>query len=382
MYKPKGLLKFFNDSVAIENYNKFACNFLVEASKETEEANYFVSPVSFEMLLSLLANGVDKNASQEILNYLSIPSLKTLNELNGGWRELCNSIEESNKLSFANSIWIGKDIKVKKKYEEMMSKDYNLSFFNLPTDPLKAKEEINKWCSDKTEGMIPEFLKEPLSSDTKFTLYNASYFAGLWSIPFYEEYNILSEFHTPAGIEEVKKMQSSNLEYYYKTEKYHAIEKDYEDNILSMRIILPYEGYTVDDIISSLPKDNVRPKLCRIKLSLPKFEIKTRIGNLKSILQNKGVTRVFNDPKCFSNLTKSSLSLKNLDLAQETKIEVTEKGTRAAAVTGGDKAYESGFYDENYEIINFNVDRPFIFSIIDRGSKAILFIGVVTNPNK
>jgi serpin B len=63
---------------------------------------------------------------------------------------------------------------------------------------------------------------------------------------------------------------------------------------------------------------------------------------------------------------------------QRTFIDVNEEGTEAAAVTG--MAIESGIDMNPPKPFQMIVDRPFLFLIQDRETKAILFMGVVFDP--
>jgi len=53
-------------------------------------------------------------------------------------------------------------------------------------------------------------------------------------------------------------------------------------------------------------------------------------------------------------------------------VEVDERGTRAAAATGGEMAASHG--------PTIEVNRPYLYVIRDRGSGTILFIGRVVDP--
>ena len=59
----------------------------------------------------------------------------------------------------------------------------------------------------------------------------------------------------------------------------------------------------------------------------------------------------------------------------KTKIEVTETGTKAAAVTGVGMA-GGAMYQPKKEVFVY-LDRPFVYMIVDRNNVP-LFIGVVT----
>ena len=64
-------------------------------------------------------------------------------------------------------------------------------------------------------------------------------------------------------------------------------------------------------------------------------------------------------------------------MLQKAKIEVNEKGTKAAAVTAGIMTM-SAFDPEEPKHVNFHADRPFVYVISERSSGAIFFIGQFT----
>ena len=64
-------------------------------------------------------------------------------------------------------------------------------------------------------------------------------------------------------------------------------------------------------------------------------------------------------------------------IAQKALVSVDELGTEAAAVTGGvTKESES----ESPPTIELTIDRPFMFMILDRDTRALLFVGRVVKP--
>jgi serpin B len=62
-------------------------------------------------------------------------------------------------------------------------------------------------------------------------------------------------------------------------------------------------------------------------------------------------------------------------VVHKTYIKVDENGTEAAAVSGGTMA-TSARTDQTV----FRVDRPFLFTISDQETGAILFLGAVADP--
>ena len=64
---------------------------------------------------------------------------------------------------------------------------------------------------------------------------------------------------------------------------------------------------------------------------------------------------------------------------QKTSIEVTEEGTKAAAVTAVMMMAGAAF--EDIPVFNVNLNRPYVYMIIDNTNNLPLFIGAVTDVN-
>jgi serpin B len=68
------------------------------------------------------------------------------------------------------------------------------------------------------------------------------------------------------------------------------------------------------------------------------------------------------------------------DAIHKTYIDLNEEGTRAAAVTYfGIKT--SGAFIDDYELVEIEFNKPFIYMIRDKSSKEVLFFGTVYEPN-
>jgi serpin B len=64
------------------------------------------------------------------------------------------------------------------------------------------------------------------------------------------------------------------------------------------------------------------------------------------------------------------------DVIHEAFIKVDEEGTEAAAAT----AVIMDLTSAPIEVIDLSIDRPFLFSLYDRETGEILFLGRVLNP--
>ena len=107
------------------------------------------------------------------------------------------------------------------------------------------------------------------------------------------------------------------------------------------------------------------------EVGLPRFELRWG-ARLDRPLAALGMPTVFSDT---ADLTAMSPRGGHLSIVyHKTYLRVDERGTEAAAVTGGVVA-ESAARDPA-----FVVDRPFLFSIDDRRTGATLFLGTVADP--
>lgn len=142
-----------------------------------------------------------------------------------------------------------------------------------------------------------------------------------------------------------------------------------------MEVILPDEDVPLDDLLARLDAttwqqtvDDLEPERPS-QLALPRFELEWD-QELTDALQALGMTSAFGG----GDFTPMSPANPWLDtVVQKTYIRVDEEGTEAAAVTGGVMAESAGPPP-------FLVDRPFAFTVSDRQTGTILFLGSVHDP--
>ena len=112
----------------------------------------------------------------------------------------------------------------------------------------------------------------------------------------------------------------------------------------------------------------------QVNLSLPRFDIASSVG-LKSKLVDLGMPTAFGDTADFSGMSTTE-QLLIADVVHQADVTVNEHGTVASAATAVIMEATSA----PTHIEQMVVDRPFLFTIVDRPTGAILFAGQVTNP--
>lgn len=93
-----------------------------------------------------------------------------------------------------------------------------------------------------------------------------------------------------------------------------------------------------------------------------------------------GLDYLFSDRADFAAMaTRESAPSKVGLIKQETRIELDEKGVKAAAVTliGGIERTSINVDVPEFDMV---IDRPFVFAIADKATGTLLFVGTVVNP--
>ena len=370
------------------NVNKFSCKTF--NSIKDEDSNTFASPLSLYLALAMLVNGADGNTKTEMLMAMGITDL---NEFNSKIRELlAGSFDEKVALIIANAAWLGNSFRmaenieddfinpVKEYYDCDVKKDVRM-------DSQDLVDEVNNWADEKTNGMIKEILKDPLSENTAMLLANAIYFLGTWSEPFAEEATFKTDFNGTKGTSTVSMMSQDDVKgKYFKDDNFVGAAIPYGNGTYEMDILMSadtattagavWDSLTVDEQIATLDNFDDMKNTKRLDLlQIPKFELDGDYSDeLIQALKDMGMNDAFD---CnYADFTKAGYGLFVSKIKQMTKLKVDEKGTEAAAVTV--VVVEANALPPQYRT-DFIVDRPFVFTIRDSVSGMILFMGEVNN---
>lgn len=368
------------EAVIAANEPSLALDMLKYFDVNSDEDNFMVSPLSAQFCLGMLANGAEGNTLTELETALKVTSLDELNSLNRQLSAKLPRVDKKTVFRSANSMWLNKDFKVLPDYSLLLSKFYNAEATSLDLTSGSAINRINRWCSDKTNGMIPTVFKEPFDDNVRMVLINALYFKGEWSEPFKKENTSDKEFTNADGSKvRVPMMQDSRREVRRMREDgYCMFSLDYGNGAYRMIVILPSDGYPLGEVLESFSMDDWTQwkrvgQVAECPLWMPKFKIETDF-EMNDYLKSRGVEDAYDSFKAdFSNLSQEDIYLSRV--RQITNIEIDEKGTEAAAVTVSDLyASAAGPIKPGTEI---HVDHPFAFLIEEKSTGTILFAGRV-----
>lgn len=112
----------------------------------------------------------------------------------------------------------------------------------------------------------------------------------------------------------------------------------------------------------------------RVAVSFPRFTLEDSY-DLNPILQDMGITDIFDETKADLTGISPSPSLYVSKVVHKTFVEVDENGTQAVAASG-----VVGMEKSSPSWETFNANRPFLFFIRHNKTQTILFYGRVCFP--
>ena len=360
----------------VKSNNDFAIRLFRQAR---DEKSSVMSPLSVTFALGMLNNGAAGQTQQEINDVLGFGKAGAdgINQFCRKMLTESGQLDKETRVDIANNIYVnshwGFELQapfVQKANEYYDAQPETRDFYDGIT-----RDVINQWCSDHTEGMIKEILsKDEFNEDAVSYLLNALYFKGAWVTKFNpdntkeESFNggaIVPMMHIPRG------EFMGGAEFAYTTnDLYQAIKLPYGNEAYLMTVILPQEDKTIEDVLDQMDGQNwqFHGRSTVVDLKLPRFETEASI-DLKPVMAALGMPTAFNpdlaDFSDFCNVPTYIALMK-----QVAKINVSEEGTEAAAVTViGSEA--TGMPD----YADFHATRPFLYIISERSTGIIFFIG-------
>ncbi|HHT23033.1 MAG TPA: serpin family protein [Bacteroidales bacterium] len=358
--------------------NDFAFELMKQVLAETDESNVFISPLSVSIALGMTWNGAIGDTKTEMEKTLKMNGM-SVNEINEYYKLMQTTlpgIDPLTKLSIANSIWYRDIFDVKPDFLQINKDYFNAEVSSLDFDSPDAPGIINKWCSDKTNGLIPKVI-EKIKDEHVMFLINAIYFKGIWVKQFKKDDTCEGDFINEQNQSvKVNFMNMTDTFAYAEDEYAQYLEMPYGNKAFSMTVILPKKS----DSFSGLTSDRFNKVLEKmtneeVAVMLPRFKVKNKF-QLKPMLQAMGMQKAFIRIAEFDGM--SNLKPLYIDFVQhDTYVEVTEEGTEAAAVTTVAMQTES-LSSRPYFIAN----KPFAFVIKEKSTGIILFMGKMGSVEK
>lgn len=376
---------------------------LFQAGFQAEES-MMVSPLSLMTALAMTARGAEGETLEQIETALD-SDLDYFTAYLGTFLESLTGRES--KFTSANSVWIRDDedrVQVNEQFVVDADAYFHADIFKAAFD-MGTVKDINRWCSEKTDGMIPELLKE-IRDDEIMHLINAICFDAKWQSP-YESWNVSEgDFYNREGGKDRTDFMYGSEYQYLEDASMTGFIKPYRDGFSFVALVPKagvlmvcgtednpgcaetYGAYTgeftaeaLTEYVQKMTGDSLRTLLensqsVEVRTKMPAFTSEYSI-NLIPALESMGIRNLFReDAADLSGMASSAYG--NVFISkvfQKTFIEVDTEGTRAAAVT--DIAASDSAAMEIPEYKEVHLDRPFLYMIVDDETGVPIFMGTV-----
>ena len=367
----------------VNNNNSFAFSLY---NKTMGMNSRVVSPLSVTYLMSMLANGADGETQQQILATLGWagegiqqPSLQDINDYSRMLIEKTARLDKAVTVEIANYVAVNKEFKLNSKFQKSVERDYKAGVESLNFTSPSTLKHINDWCNDRTHGMIPSIINE-LDPDAVSYLMNAIYFNGTWKDKFSKEETKQEMFRGYTRDIQYVDMMHRHGEYFYADgDGYSAVSIPYGNGAFRMTVILPTEGSFLRDVMASMDGGKFQAlqrsmEKCNVDLKIPRFTTEVDLP-LNDIISALGAPLIFSPQADFSQFARGDFYVSKM--FQKAKIEVSEEGTKAAAVTAAIMMM-SAVRPEKMRNVVFHADSPFAYIISENSTGSIYFMGQYT----
>lgn len=350
----------------------------VLTSLKGSEQSIYLSPLSASYALSMATVGAEGQTLQELTEALGFTGF-SVDEINAYNQKLLTELagqDNTTTLKTANSFWMFDDFRALDTYQAMLQESYDAEVRTQPRET--AKDAINDWCAEKTNGLIPKILKN--TPDGVAMLINALYFKGVWETKFNKDNTRQKEFRCEDGSTLTVDMMAQQEGFrYMKDERMAAVKLPYGNRAFNLYVLLPNEGMTTSQLIAGLDpasweemQNNMRMK--DVDLKLPRLKVESDANSLEEILKAMGVKKAFASGAEFGKMSDKELAISSVQ--QTVSVTINEEGTEAAAVT------DIGFIEtaNPLEPAVFHANRPYVFVLEEESTGTILFVGKVQKP--
>ncbi len=360
--------------------NAFGLSLLSALDEADPETSQFISPLSVSMALGMTLNGATGDTRDQMAQVLNKQGLsdEVINMSYQSLATLLSNLDREVILNISNSIWYREGFSVEQDFLHANTTYFDAEVTALDfTDP-DAVDPINNWVDERTEGLIPKII-DRISAEAIMYLINAVYFKGAWTYEFDPEFTTEAPFFNLDGsTSTVPLMATSGAFAYYRAEDASVVDIPYGDSLYSMTVVLPDDPQDLNEMVQSLSTETwdayiEHLEAVEIDLLLPRFTLEYDTS-LRSTLMALGMEVPFSPLAADFSRINPNQDLYISDVIHKTFVEVNEEGTEAAAVTA--VIVETTSIGDPNPVVR--VDKPFLFSIRERTTGALLFIGKIT----
>lgn len=375
-----------------EKIGNFSIELLYHTTQAQERAiNLIISPITVWTILAVITEGATDQTLTQISKALRInPRLK--DETRKEYQEIAKWLQDQTstvELQKLNSLFMDVENDPQRDFIDA-AKGYDTHMISVNfSNPDVTANSINSLVSSVTHGRIPTLVDSSNIMSSKLILTSVLYFKAQWTVAFNSSYTKRTPFYDSTG----KQLGEVNMMYRrhtypfanIKTLEARVLEIPYgKDNRLSMLIMLPNPGVSLNDMFYKFGNESLDTIFNELKFSVeeyaddevdcfvPRFKIESSL-ELTDALKRMGIVDLFDERKARLPLM-SYLPVHVSRIIHKAEIEVTEEGTVASAASAAEFSNRIG-------VIRFEANRPFCYLIIEKVTNTIAFGGFYHTPS-
>lgn len=333
--------------------------------------NLLISPISLNSSLALLDNGLSGSNQQLLLSQLGLGAFSR-DSINSSSQALLASLrspEPKIMLSLVSGLWVNNKYKVKKSFASLVSSDYytSVNYFNQAEGLNIAN--VNQWLASR--GITLPLSSFQSSVSNSLDLISSANLKADWYDAFNPSLIVNSDFNNLSEQPvKVPFMYQTGVYPYFQNSLVQSIELPMGKNQqFSMDIFLPADVKSFVNTLSYHSLNSIASQYTSQtgSIRLPEFSIDDQ-QNLANLLGKLGMGSLLLSKQV--NLSNIASGLNLSSLVHSAAISINYQGVNPV---GNNSTVGSGF--------SMNLNRPFLFTVIDNSTKYILFVGMVNNLN-
>jgi serpin B len=358
------------------------------------------SPVSLNMALGMVSEGAVGETKEQLSNYLGTDNYSAVADKIVQRADEATFVEEpmykyrearKSDLSIADSIWVNNKYELKEDYRNKVEKHYKAEAneVDYENDKEGAVDQMNKWCNEKTNGLIPQIVdNDSISSDTASVLVSTLCFKSKWRAHWTREYtdwgfkNIDGKHPLVSMIKSETDNVHSSYNKYYETEYFRAF-RAMLDNELEFIGVISKEGddFKVSDIFFEKLFKRRYEFFGYLTIVMPELDLSiTMDDEIINLLTDpdQGVKNIFSREKSDLGRMINHRDTNNNSLSIDKIIQKTR-------IVINNHSYD---YEETEPLVvscagmsighvHMFLNKPYVFFIYDRKTDEIIFAGKV-----
>lgn len=334
------------------------------------------SPLNLSLALAMAGEGAEGETFKQFADVIGWGEA-TKEEIGAYYKKMIAGLVTTDpQVSFSscNSFWAAKNLVLLDDYKSLLTRNFAAESFSVDFSDSATKDRINQWCSDKTDGKIPQMLSE-LSPATRLMLINALLFKAPWGLTW--EVRTGREFNGTAGKTKKDYLHANHMLGYGEFEDFEYVSIPYGNGSYEIDVVLPKAGKTIQSILPAVNYDAFQYAFpgTEVDLYLPKWSTEYSSGDdIPKVLDAMGLILPFSDDADFSGISREALKISSI--LQKVRIDVSEKGTEFAAVTA--IAMDNSAGPVTPKKVTLDLNRPFAYFIREKSSNTLLLAGTLS----